>query len=47
METIFAQIVADLWKVKPDDVIVSLADTTAIAIGFGTLASRSTISGHL
>ena len=44
METIFAQIVADLWKVAPEDVVMSLADTAAIAIGFGTMASRSTVT---
>src|SRR5262249_20199326 len=43
METIFAQIVADTWKVHPDNVVMALADTAAIAIGFGTLASRSTM----
>jgi carbon-monoxide dehydrogenase large subunit len=44
METIFAQVAADLWKVSPDDVVVSLADTGSIAIGFGTMASRSTVT---
>src|SRR5579864_4103218 len=44
METIFAQVAADLWKVKPEDVVVSLADTASIAIGFGTMASRSTVT---
>jgi len=44
METIFAQVVADAWKVKPDDVVVALADTSLIAIGFGTIASRSTVT---
>jgi carbon-monoxide dehydrogenase large subunit len=44
METIFAQIVADLWQVAPDDVVVSLADTAAIPMGFGTMASRSTVT---
>ncbi len=44
METIFAQIVADTWSVDPDNVIISLADTSAIAIGFGTIASRSTVT---
>jgi aerobic carbon-monoxide dehydrogenase large subunit len=44
METIFAQIAADIWKVAPDDVVVSLADTSAIAAGFGTMASRSTVT---
>jgi aerobic carbon-monoxide dehydrogenase large subunit len=44
METIFGQIAADLWQVPPDDVVVSLADTSTIAIGFGTMASRSTVT---
>ncbi|MGC2411847.1 MAG: xanthine dehydrogenase family protein molybdopterin-binding subunit [Stellaceae bacterium] len=44
METIFAQIVADAWKVKPEDVVISLADTAAIPMGFGTMASRSTVT---
>ncbi len=44
METIFAQVAADIWKVAPDDVVVALADTAAIAIGFGTMASRSTVT---
>ncbi|HTZ77626.1 MAG TPA: xanthine dehydrogenase family protein molybdopterin-binding subunit [Stellaceae bacterium] len=44
METIFAQIVADAWAVKPEDVTIQLADTAGIAIGFGTMASRSTVT---
>jgi aerobic carbon-monoxide dehydrogenase large subunit len=44
METIFAQIVADTWGVTPDNVIMALADTSAIATGFGTIASRSTVT---
>ncbi|HXP73468.1 MAG TPA: xanthine dehydrogenase family protein molybdopterin-binding subunit [Stellaceae bacterium] len=44
METVFAQIVADAWSVTPDDVVVSLADTAAIPMGFGTIASRSTVT---
>jgi carbon-monoxide dehydrogenase large subunit len=44
METIFSQIVADLWKVKPDEIVLSFADTASIAIGFGTMASRSTVT---
>ena len=35
METIFSQVVADAWQVEPDDVVMSLADTSAIAVGFG------------
>ncbi len=44
METIFSQVVADLWKVAPEDVVLAFADTAAIAIGFGTMASRSTVT---
>jgi carbon-monoxide dehydrogenase large subunit len=44
METIFSQVVADAWRVNPDDVVISLADTAAIAIGFGTIASRTTVT---
>jgi carbon-monoxide dehydrogenase large subunit len=44
METIFAQVVADTWAVTPDDVVMTLADTSAIAMGFGTIASRSTVT---
>jgi aerobic carbon-monoxide dehydrogenase large subunit len=44
METVFAQIAADLWKVRPEDVVVALADTASIDIGFGTIASRSTVT---
>jgi carbon-monoxide dehydrogenase large subunit len=44
METIFAQVVADAWSVAPDDVVMTFADTGAIAIGFGTIASRSTVT---
>ena len=44
METIFAQVVADTWSVDPEDVVISLADTAAIAIAFGTIASRSTVT---
>ncbi len=44
METIFSQIVADLWRVTPENVVLTFADTSAIAIGFGTMASRSTVT---
>ena len=44
METVFAQVVADEWKVSPDDVVVVTGDTAAIPIGFGTMASRSTVT---
>src|SRR5262249_62149991 len=44
MGTIFSQVVADEWKVKPDEVVMALADTSAISIGFGTIASRSTVT---
>jgi carbon-monoxide dehydrogenase large subunit len=44
METIFAQVVADAWRVAPEDVVISLADTAGIATGFGTIASRTTVT---
>jgi len=44
METIFAQVVADTWAVDPQDVVVALGDTSLIAIGFGTIASRTTVN---
>src|SRR5215471_1504788 len=44
METIFAQIVADAWRVAPEEVIISFADTAGIASGSGTFASRSTVN---
>jgi aerobic carbon-monoxide dehydrogenase large subunit len=44
METIFSQVIADLWKVDPEDVVLAFADTAAIPIGFGTMASRSTVT---
>jgi carbon-monoxide dehydrogenase large subunit len=44
METIFAQIVADAWRVAPEDVVISLADTAGIPSGSGTFASRSTVT---
>jgi aerobic carbon-monoxide dehydrogenase large subunit len=44
METIFSQVVADIWRVAPADVVLTFADTAAIAIGFGTMASRSTVT---
>jgi aerobic carbon-monoxide dehydrogenase large subunit len=44
METVFSQVIADLWKVAPEDVVLTFADTSAIGIGFGTMASRSTVT---
>ena len=44
METIFAQVVADTWAVDPRDVVIALGDTSLIAVGFGTIASRSTVN---
>jgi carbon-monoxide dehydrogenase large subunit len=44
METIFAQVAADIWSVDPRDIVISLGDTSLIAMGFGTIASRSTVT---
>jgi carbon-monoxide dehydrogenase large subunit len=43
-ETVFAQIAADAWGVTPDQVTVVVADTAAIAMGYGTIASRSAVN---
>src|SRR5262249_45426367 len=44
MTTVFAIVVADAGKVKRENVVVALADTSLIASGFGTIASRSTVT---
>jgi aerobic carbon-monoxide dehydrogenase large subunit len=44
METAYAQIAADAWGVEPSDVMVTLGDTAAIEHGYGTIASRSTVT---
>ena len=43
-ETVFAQIAADQWGVRPDQVTVAISDTAAIAMGYGTIASRSAVN---
>lgn len=44
METVFSQVAADAWGVQPENVIVSFGDTAAIPMGFGTIASRTTVA---
>lgn len=44
METVFSQVAADAWRVKPEDVMLSFGDTAAIPMGFGTIASRTTVT---
>jgi carbon-monoxide dehydrogenase large subunit len=43
-ETVFAQIAADEWGVSPDQVTVVVSDTASIAMGYGTIASRSAVN---
>lgn len=43
-ETAFAQVAADIWKVPIEDVHVSVADTSQVTMGYGTIASRSTVT---
>lgn len=43
-ETVFAQVAADEWGVTPAEVHVVLSDTAAIALGYGTIASRSAVN---
>ena len=43
-ETIFAQFAADMWQVPIEDVFVTVADTGHVSQGYGTIASRSTVT---
>jgi len=43
-ETVFAQVAADAWGVAPDQVTVVISDTASIAMGYGTIASRSAVN---
>jgi len=43
-ETVFAQVTADEWGLKPEDVTVQSSDTGLIATGFGSVASRSAVT---
>ena len=43
-ETAFAQVTADIWGVKMEDVVVTLADTSHVTMGYGTIASRSAVT---
>ncbi len=46
-ETIFAQVAADMWRAPIEDVVVQLADTSSLTMGYGTLASRSTVASSM
>jgi carbon-monoxide dehydrogenase large subunit len=46
-ETIFAQVAAQMWRMPVDDVVVKVADTSAVAMGYGTVASRSTVTASM
>ena len=43
-ETVFAQIAADAWGVPIENVIVTVGDTGPMAMGYGTIASRSAVT---
>ena len=43
-ETAFAQVAADIWNVPIEDVVVTLADTSHVTMGYGTIASRSAVT---
>ena len=44
-ETTFAQIVADIFSITPDDVNIVHGDTAAVPYGIGTFGSRATAVG--
>jgi carbon-monoxide dehydrogenase large subunit len=43
-KTVLAQVAADEWRVRPDQVTLSISDTAGIALGYGTIASRSAVN---
>ena len=43
-ETVFAQVAADEWGVTPDRVTLAIGDSGQIALGYGTIASRSAVN---
>ena len=43
-ETIFAQVAAQTWDVPMEKVAVTVADTAALSMGYGTIASRSAVT---
>ena len=46
-ETVFAQVTADAWRVPIEDVVVLLADTSSLTMGYGSIASRSTVASSM
>ena len=46
-ETVFAQVAAQMWRMPIEDVVVKVADTAALAMGYGTVGSRSTVTASM
>ena len=46
-ETVFAQLAAQSWQMPIEDVVIKVADTATVAMGYGTVASRSTITASM
>lgn len=46
-ETVFAQVAAHAWSMPIDDVVVSVGDTQAVSMGYGTVGSRSTVTASM
>jgi carbon-monoxide dehydrogenase large subunit len=46
-ETVFAQVAAQSWRMPIDDVVVKVADTGMVAMGYGTVGSRSTVTASM
>ena len=40
----FSQVAADAWGVEPESIITAFGDTASIPMGFGTIASRTTVT---
>ena len=43
-KTVLAQVAADEWAVRPDQVTLCISDTAGISLGYGTIASRSAVN---
>ncbi|MEM7250834.1 MAG: xanthine dehydrogenase family protein molybdopterin-binding subunit [Pseudomonadota bacterium] len=46
-ETVYAQVAAQSWQMPIDDVVVEVGDTGKLAMGYGTVASRSAITASM
>lgn len=46
-ETVFAQVVAQQWKVDLENVVIRGGDTAGVSMGYGTVGSRSAVTASM